>query len=646
MRSKTALLSAFLLTAFFLAVSSVWGSSAPVTQVSLTGTQGNENWYTSSVNVQLSATDDLEGVASTTYWLNSETPVVNEYLPGPNSLSNPSFEQCSGGGGWLCLGLKDWEKYYEGWGVLMWRSNMSHDGKYSAAIGNFWGGEAYWHNRNKAVTVVSLSNYSLSLWIYAFVLDVFEQNVQINAQVWSKKESFATDVKLAETTMVTDSLNWTQFTTFFQVPMGTTEIYVRLRAKATSPLTVVLFDQASLVVEPETKLNFNVVENGIHALHYYSTDRAENQETEKTEVFKIDSLAPAGWQNFEFQRGTSNHEYSSSIEVQDITSGVDPPSAYYRFYSDHQGWGWSDWVPVTLVVVVETGQSAQKGETRVVRLSTPVVDFGDSASVYRFQYKIADVAGNTSISPVQTIEGPWTQALNGIVASQKAIDFNTAAPEGQLNSNDLLISKGEIVNFTTSTSFKVPNYEDRNLTDKSFEEIFPNFNDLRSKAVPLPQNKLPAESGVYYYPGGYIIDSQALTPSFEHNVLAAIIFIEGNLRIKKSYTLNQNSGVVFLVTGQVEIEGKVDHLAGFFVGQGAFYSSIDGEIDKQLTVNGALLSLGPIYLSRDLGKGGQGNAVNPAEKFVFSPTLFLNQQLSSLIEGREQKVSWLEAPSP
>ena len=46
-------------------------STAPVTQASLSGTLGNLNWYRSAVQVSLSATDNLSGVANTFYTIDS-----------------------------------------------------------------------------------------------------------------------------------------------------------------------------------------------------------------------------------------------------------------------------------------------------------------------------------------------------------------------------------------------------------------------------------------------------------------------------------------------------------------------------------------------------------------------------------------------
>lgn len=629
MNSKTASGLFVFLAILGLATTVVFASSPPSTQAQLSGTLGNENWYISNVNVQLNATDDLEGVASTTYWLNNNLPTVYEFSSGVNSLLNPSFEECTLRWKWMCLGLEDWEAYFEGWGVLMWRSGESFDGNYSAAIGNFWGGEAFWHNRNAPVSVTPLSNYNFSVWVKAYV---FDPTIEVGSEIWTKSENFESDVKLAQTEVIQQTIDWTKLAVSFQAPAGVSQVYVRLRAKAISPLTVVLFDQASLAAELEAKLNFNVVENGIHTLHFYSTDKAGNLETEKTLSFKIDSLPPQNWQDFTFTPGQKDHSFSSSILVQDATSGVDSITAQYRFYSDHQNWGWSDWINVSSVTTV----------AGFVKLTTPETDFGDSSTVYRFQFKISDVAGSEAISPIQTIEGPWIKVVNGLTLSSKKIDFMVPAPAGMFNSNDLVVANESISNFSTSRTFKVVNYQDENLTQKTLPEILPNHETLKSKAIPLPQNKLPVGNGIYYYSGNFVIDAQSLSPSFEKNVISALIFIEGNLRIKKSYSLNQNSAVLFVVTGQIEVEGSVSDASGYFISGGDFYSSIDGKTSKQLTIKGGVFSLGTFILTRDLGKGAQGNSQNPAERFIFAPSLYINQSLSSILEGNQQKVKWYE----
>lgn len=639
MRVKT-VLACLVSAVFFLQIrDTVLASNPPLTQSQLNGTLGNENWYISNVNVELTATDDLEGVAQTAYFLNSDPPTVHEYPLGENAILNPSFEECNLRWRWLCLGIESWESYFEGWGVLMWRSRESHEGNYAAAIGNFWGGEAYWHNRNSAVLVTPGRNYNFSVWVKAYV---FGPNIEVGGEVWAKKDTFANDIKLAQTEVLQQSVDWTKLGANFVTPSDVTQVYVRLRAKAVSPLTAVLFDEATLFAQPEAKLSFSVIENGAHTLHFYSTDRAGNQEAQKLADFKIDSLAPQDWQNFVFTPGQQNHTYSASILVSDATSGIEPASAQYHFYSDHQNWGWSEWLPVDSILVAENGVPAQKGEIRPVKLTTPEVNFGDSATTYRFQFKILDVAGSQSISPIQTIEGPWARVKNAQVLSHNKISFSAPAPAGQFNSNNLIISSQSINNFTSSANLKVTNYQDDQLFNKTFEQILPNFDNLIVKAIPLPQNKLPTQSGIYLYQGNFLIDSQTLSPSFEKNVLSAVIIIQGNLRIKKSFSLNQNSTVLFLVDGESEVEGAVSEINGFFITSGNFYSSIDGKTDKQLTVKGGVLSLKNFVLTRDLGKGAQGNSENPAEQFIFAPLLYLNRNLASLLEGQDRKVEWLE----
>lgn len=73
-----------LIVLFFIHSSPVLAvdDTAPTTAASLSGTFGSNGWYTTTVNVTLTATDPESGVASTEYWIDSGTHSIVNFLPG------------------------------------------------------------------------------------------------------------------------------------------------------------------------------------------------------------------------------------------------------------------------------------------------------------------------------------------------------------------------------------------------------------------------------------------------------------------------------------------------------------------------------------------------------------------------------------
>ena len=75
-------------------------NTAPITSYTLSGTEGEDNWYTSNVIVELTATDAGYGVENTTYIINEESPVL--YISpftisseGTNTIEYYSFDKAN-----------------------------------------------------------------------------------------------------------------------------------------------------------------------------------------------------------------------------------------------------------------------------------------------------------------------------------------------------------------------------------------------------------------------------------------------------------------------------------------------------------------------------------------------------------------------
>ncbi|MBU0708312.1 hypothetical protein KJ596_01010 [Patescibacteria group bacterium] len=619
----------------------------PVTTHSYSGVEGSNGWYTSTVDVALRAFDMESGPKSTTYWLNSDPPTTKEYSTGQNQILNPSFES----GGWKWENLS-WVPFINNWehsgGAGFWQSMVYHRFDWrSAAIGNlFSGGDYYyWHNRQDYVPAVAGGSYSVSAWVKT--LDITGLGSWF--EVWARGETEAEDQLIVASDVVNGSADWTMLEKSLIMPPGFQGLYLKLGMQDQSVAGLTFWDGISLYGGYSAFSEFTVVENGDHVLHYYSEDNSGNIEPETSAPLKIDTVSPRGWDNFSYVPGSNDHSYYVSVEVVDETSGIDVSTAVYRSYTDHQGTGWSfesgeAWDPIDSVVVVSTGLPAVDGETAKVRLTTPEIDFGDSVTVMRVQFRIADMADSSADSPMFTIEGAWAESMNGIVYSRGLINMPNSAPAGEFNSDGLVVSGGGITLFESSKSWTVENYNHELAGVPGLNEIFLAHDALKQTAVALPNNKLPASSGVYYFDGDYVLDHNSTPSGFESSELSAIIFINGNLYVKNSYTMEPSSAVLFVVDGDVGISGLVEEMWGVFLVSGIYDSNYNNKLRRQLVQNGGVTALEGIVLGRDLGRtSNPSNEDAPAELFSLPYGYFFNQEFVNLV-GSQQEVdySWRE----
>lgn len=607
------------------------GSTPPLTSHTFSGTQGQNGWFVSTVDVELRVSDLESGPKQTTYWLGSDPSESKVYTSGSNLVLNPSFEAGS-----FEEGPDDWDAQGN---ALFWRSAAEQKlGSYSAALAAQDTNFSYWHNRENPIATVPLQSYSVSVWVKTYDIS----GLGAHFEVWSKGASWNEDELIAESDTISGSNDWTLLTTSFISPTGFNEVYLRLGAQEELLIGVTYWDGVSVYSGSEAETSFTVVQNGDHLLHYFSEDNNGNIESEKTAPLKIDTRAPSDWANFNYTQGGNNHSYLVNIEVKDVTAGADVSEAKYRYYTDHQDQGWSDWFVVQQVLRVSDGTPALDGETSAIRLETPEIDFGDSATIFSVQFQLSDLAGNSSDSSAQTVEGPWIKLERGDLYVGGNINMSASAPA--MDNSDALISVGgSINNFSTGTNWKATTYAHTREDTDQIGDLVDNFDDLKQTASSLPQQNLPTSSGLYRYVGDYTIDSQSMPAGFEDNVLSAVVIISGDLRVKISYSLQTQSAVVFMVEGDLEVEGAVEQMDGFFIVEEEINTNINNKLKRQLLVNGGMISLEGFVLGRNLGRtGAMNNTTDPSELFRYAPQYLLDDRLINLISGDNVDYTWRE----
>lgn len=112
-----------------------------------------------------------------------------------------------------------------------------------------------------------------------------------------------------------------------------------------------------------------------------------------------------------------------------------------------------------------------------------------------------------------------------------------------------------------------------------------------------------------------------VVPSGEKHV----VFVNGNLEINSSVTVNSGGFLAFIVKGNIRVAANVTTLQGIYLADSDFTSQsvyVAGVTnDVQLTVSGSVIAWGSVTLQRNLGAP---NVNTPAEKFVYRPDLIVN----------------------
>lgn len=637
-------LSVFGITFFILAAASVsvaWAADVTpptTTLLNLSGTMGNNSWYRSTVNVSLRATDLESGPATTTYQIDSKTPVNLPVNGGSNSVLNPSFENGS------TYDITNWDGVAGGFALLYQTSTPSKFGYGSAAILALNLGQySYWTNVNDPASVSAGQTYNASVWVKTVSLG----GPGAWMEVWAQDSTNTlSDVKLATSNKVTGDFDWQLLSNDFTVPSGYNEVYLKLGHQAAIG-GLSYFDGASINAGGGGTTQFSIVDNGIHTLKYHSTDGAGNVEADQTRSnIKIDTVAPQDWNNFTYAQSGNNHTFVMQVDVRDLTSGVNVATAQFRAYDRNNCDCWGSWTNVSSVKRKDNGANASSGYTGYVTLITPAYDYGNSgnSTTPEVQFRIDDMAGGTGTSPIYALFGPWLQ-LTGMadIYSGGDISISGATPSGQ-NTLQGIVASGTytISNVVNPNNWFVKPYSVPQGPITGIETYLPSFSSVQGKAGSLPSGRLPSTSGIYSFTGKYTIDSNTLSAAFQSAIYNAVIIVNGDLAINNDYQLNSQTALVFLVTGQVVYKADVAKSAGVIIAEGSINTGSD---DTQLVHSGSLIGLGGLSLGRDLGKNGNPNNGNtPAEKVVFQPQYFNNQGIAGLLSGGgSTDIKWQES---
>ncbi len=217
------------------------------------------------------------------------------------------------------------------------------------------------------------------------------------------------------------------------------------------------------------------------------------------------------------------------------------------------------------------------------------------------------------------------------------VSINDILPSGKYFSDPS--NTGAAVIAAASTSFTLAqthsNASERHLAT-SYGSIASsyNFNYFKNKYAsrdttpgsnvnPINLGSLTGKS-YYYYSGSVTVNGG----TFNGN---AVIITDGSLTINGNINLAANSSLAFFAGGDINVNGSVDFIKGFFMAgvSGRFDS---GASNNQLKVTGGVVA-DHFSLGRTLASNSQ-----PAEIFVSDPSIFIN--LNPVLG--ERRYTWYE----
>lgn len=583
----------------------------PISSLTLTGNLGTSSWYTSTVAVNITSEDLESGVKSLTYTLDGGSPTTSDFISGPNDLPNSSFEAGT----------------IDGW-TVGGDANFSQDSTQakfeanSAKIVSSDQGYKYWQTQS-GLSLTAGKTYVLSAW------------VKYSSVIGGGVKLFL-DTAVSET--LTGSGDWTRLALIY-TPLTSGVFTPKLGIDGPG---VVNFDGAYLAESAfPAQAGFVVSTAGNHDLSFFATNNDGIVEASQAVSFKIDSQGPTNWRDLTQTQVSNDHTFSFTIKVSDTTSGLITSTGRYQYSLDggatwgyyanllqcNSGWVQDGWVDVT--------ESPTGSGIPTTTLGSPATDFCDSdfsSCEKKIRFQIRDVAGNTSSKDL-CLNSAWFDVVGG--------DFHSVAditPSSLSQADWLVTSGGVISNVTSSGGWIHPGYT----LAWTLPEVAAKWRSFYyGGAQALPGGKLPGSaSGYFKVPNSFTIDRNTLPDNISSANVTAVIFVDGNLSIDIDFSMPASSAYVFVISGDILVNGNVQTAAGLYLSLGKFDDHSGGPSNNPLTLTGAVWSAGGIDLNRDLGKSKNTNT--PAEKFILPAGIFLNQSLKDLLSG-EIQIGWTEA---
>ncbi len=583
---------------------------------------GDNGWYVTSVQFELTATDLESGVKEIHYRIDDGTWQTVSFSNTQNMAPNPSFETA----GATSSGLASWEA-----------SVVDPDGTYSQDTTVYLPGYASssakmvvsggnWHGINHQaayVPVTPFDNMSASVWYNVTGtpgISYFKVFAVLNDD---------STVQIGESDRITSLTNgWENLTLDFIVNNSQAKgVYLDIGHGGPGTINVDGVELNSSLQSTSTTVTISS-DSATHKLEYYSVDNDGNIETyscispiKNCITFKLDRTPPGNWHDSGAFRGFfgPDHELYVYTNVEDATSGLSVFTDKYQYKVDAQAtfgrypnilscngtWEVGNWVILISPPFTPGVHSSY--------LLTPKTDFCNNnwkeCKIVRFYAE--DMAGNTATKDF-CINGPWIQiAGEGTVRSNHNIDMLSESNAD--NTDGLIEISGTNIDFFTSS-------QDWEVTNAPVIEgyDFADFWNSTGEKTNLT-TELVSESGLYVLGDDFEIENNSIPNDYATATFNQIVFVEGNLTISSDIELADTSTALFIVVGDVHIDKSVENLEVAIFADGMFetaYNATEGSAISTLNLRG-LFAGDTFAFQRTLQ--GTNNEDTPSESFVYEP---------------------------
>lgn len=610
------------------------GAQAPVTTVTIQGNSGSNGWFTSSVSAQFDVGTTASIPSSLKYQFNSQDVYTLPYPQAAGYPYNGSFELFGSGlpSGW---GVSDFSYSFPS-------LSFSHLGNRSVGLVSYPDSEEYTYLTNKwsPVAVTPSDTIDVRVWGIAYM----DSDALAYVEIVGLDSQKLNDHVIGYTNYISEpSSQWTKLESSLIVPADVSYVYVRLGVLS-SESSVTYWDDVRILTSEsrEQKIVLPLIPDGVNTISYYSLDDLGRQEVLQQLLVRKDTRVPNPWKDITTTEGLCGGCFDTRLIIADSESGVLVSSAKYRYFTNQSSQLWSDWLPVTSVLEVGTGQQASDGETFPVQLSTGEVAFGDTTEgPFRVQFVVGDVAGAISVSPVYGLFNPWLSVSdNSSIYARGAISVYAPPDASLLTSVD--VESGDAVNSFPSHGPYVDQYVHDLAESSQLDEVLTNYSTMKSTADTCGP-ELSVVDGMCRYTSNFTLTPESLGNQFLTVEHSNIILVEGDLTIQTNLSEVTNVSTMFIVEGNIYVSGIVTQISGMFISQG-FFDSDSGQLATQpLTINGSVFSLTGLYFSRDQGAGGPGdNETIPSEVVIWQPKFLLNPVIINLVQGNTNDYQWRE----